>query len=50
MKDSIDRRNFMRSSAAVGAGLAMAPSLFANPVKKKGKDQINVGIVGCGEQ
>ena len=50
MKDSIDRRDFMRSGAAVGAGLAVAPGLFANTAKPKGKDQINVGVIGCGTQ
>ncbi len=50
MKDSIDRRDFMRSGAAIGAGLAVAPALFAGTAKSKGKDQINVAILGVGEQ
>jgi len=50
MSDSINRRNFIRSSAAVGAGLAVSPGLFADTAKRKGKDQINVGIIGCGSQ
>ncbi len=48
MKKKIDRRNFLRSSAAIGAGLFLGPQAQAqtggNP------DDINVALLGAGEQ
>ncbi len=47
MKNKIDRRNFMRSSAAIGAGLFVAPSVLAAAGKA---DDINIALLGAGAQ
>ena len=49
MKDTLNRRTFLRSTAVTGAGLAIAPSIFSAPAKEK-PDDINVAIIGVGEQ
>ncbi|AQT69274.1 putative oxidoreductase YvaA [Anaerohalosphaera lusitana] len=49
MSDKMNRRDFMRSTAAVSAGLAIAPGLFAAEAKEKA-DDINVAILGAGSQ
>lgn len=43
------RRDFLRASAAVGAGLAAGWSSVAN-VHAAGNDVIRVGLIGCGSQ
>ena len=48
-QDGIDRRSFLQSTAAVGAGLAFAPSVFAQAAAKK-PDDINVALLGAGAQ
>lgn len=52
MSDQINRRNFIRKSAAIGAGLAAIPgTTFAAPaVSKNGKprSKINIGVIGAG--
>jgi len=45
----MDRRSFLRSSAAVGAGLAFAPYVFGQASGKKPAD-INVALLGAGAQ
>ena len=40
------RRNFIRNSAIVGAGLAMTPELTFG--MKTGKDKLNIGLIGVG--
>lgn len=45
----MDRRSFLRSTAAVGAGLAMAPRVFAQAGGAK-PDDINVALLGAGSQ
>jgi len=45
----IDRRSFLRSTAAAGAGLAFSPMVLGQAGGKK-TDDINVGLLGCGAQ
>jgi len=49
MKEKIDRRNFLRSSAAIGAGLFVAPKILAQTSVSK-NDEINVALLGAGAQ
>ncbi|MCK5000995.1 MAG: Gfo/Idh/MocA family oxidoreductase, partial [Anaerohalosphaera sp.] len=49
MKDGLNRRDFLRTTAVTGAGLAIAPTIFAQPAKPK-SDDINIGIIGVGAQ
>jgi len=46
----IDRRSFLRSTAAVGAGLAFAPMVVAQTGSGKELDDINVALLGAGAQ
>ncbi|MFB0524358.1 MAG: twin-arginine translocation signal domain-containing protein, partial [Phycisphaerae bacterium] len=46
----IDRRSFLRSTAAVGAGLAFAPMVVAQTDTGKKPDDINVALLGAGQQ
>jgi predicted dehydrogenase len=48
VQPGMDRRSFLRSTAAVGAGLAFAPRMFAQ-ASGGGKD-INVALLGAGAQ
>ena len=45
----IDRRSFLHSAAAVGAGLAFSPVVFAGAAGAK-PDDINVALLGAGTQ
>lgn len=45
----LDRRSFLRSTAAVGAGFVLAPKSFAQTTGSKA-DDINVGLLGSGAQ
>jgi len=45
----IDRRSFLRSTAAAGAGLAFSPMVLGQTPSKK-PDDINVALLGAGEQ
>ncbi|MHC4173278.1 MAG: Gfo/Idh/MocA family oxidoreductase [Planctomycetota bacterium] len=56
-KEKIDRRNFLRSTAAVGAGLAISGPRFAGTSSMvlgqtggKKQDDINVALLGTGAQ
>jgi uncharacterized protein (DUF1501 family) len=44
--EKIDRRSFLRSTAALGAGLAFAPRIFAQAAG--GANDINVALLGGG--
>ena len=44
----INRRSFLRSSAAVGAGLAISPVLFAQAAG--GANDLNVALIGAGAE
>ena len=46
----IDRRSFLRSTAAVGAGLAFAPMVVAQTDSGKKPDDINIALLGAGQQ
>ncbi|MCK4294833.1 MAG: Gfo/Idh/MocA family oxidoreductase [Planctomycetes bacterium] len=46
-KKGIDRRSFLQSTAAAGAGLAMSPMVLG---AAGGGDDLNVGLLGCGTQ
>ena len=48
-KNSLDRRSFLQSTAAVGAGLALSPAVFGQASGGK-PDDINVALLGCGAQ
>jgi len=52
MKRSINRRDFLRSGAAVGTGMLISPALLAveNQPSPKSKDPIHVGLIGAGAQ
>jgi len=45
----MNRRSFLRSTAAAGAGLAFSPMVLGQAGGKK-PDDINVGLLGCGAQ
>jgi len=45
----IDRRSFLCSTAAAGAGLAFSPMVLGQAGGKK-PDDINIGLLGCGAQ
>jgi len=49
IQNGMDRRSFLRSTAAVGAGLAVAPRVFAQAGGKK-PDDINIALLGAGAQ
>jgi len=49
-KEEIDRRNFLRSTAAVGAGLAFSPMVLSQAASAKKEDDINVALLGAGAQ
>jgi len=49
MKTEIDRRDFLRSTAAVGAGLVLAPKSFGITTGSKTND-LNVALLGGGAQ
>ncbi|MBW8001322.1 MAG: gfo/Idh/MocA family oxidoreductase [Planctomycetes bacterium] len=46
--DNMDRRSFLKSTAAAGAGLMISPSILAAKSRKKG--DINVALLGAGAQ
>jgi len=48
MENKIDRRNFMRSTAAIGAGLFVAPKVLGQAAGKP--DDINIALLGAGAQ
>ncbi len=47
-KHSIPRRHFLRSTAAVGAGLAVSPMIVK--AENLGSNDLNIGIIGVGAQ
>jgi len=47
--EEMNRRSFLRSTAAAGAGLAFSPMVLGQAGGKKPGD-INVGLLGCGAQ
>ena len=49
-KKQIDRRGFLRSTAAVGAGLVLSPGVFAQTGSGRKGNDINVALLGAGEQ
>lgn len=50
MTKLMNRRNFLRSSAAAGAGMMISPGLFAAQTRPRSKDPIHVGLIGAGAQ
>jgi len=50
MSNPITRRDFIRSGAAVGAGVLLSPKAFAAETSAAGTDAINVGLIGGGAQ
>ncbi|MBA7622072.1 Inositol 2-dehydrogenase/D-chiro-inositol 3-dehydrogenase [subsurface metagenome] len=49
VKKGIDRREFLRSTAALGAGVVLAPKSFGQAAGS-GPDDINVALLGAGAQ
>ncbi|MHC4659743.1 MAG: Gfo/Idh/MocA family oxidoreductase [Planctomycetota bacterium] len=49
VKKGIDRREFLRSTAVLGAGVALAPKSFGRAAGSKA-DDINVALLGAGAQ
>ena len=49
-KKEIDRRSFLRSSAAVGAGLVLSPMIAGKSDGAAKADDINIALLGCGAQ
>ena len=49
-KERINRRIFLRSAAAAGAGLSFSPAVFGRTSNSKEPDDINVALLGVGEQ
>ncbi|MBN2313552.1 MAG: Gfo/Idh/MocA family oxidoreductase [Sedimentisphaerales bacterium] len=47
-KERMDRRIFLRSAAATGAGLAFSPIAFGQTDSGKKSDDINVALLGAG--
>ncbi|MBN2019318.1 MAG: Gfo/Idh/MocA family oxidoreductase [Sedimentisphaerales bacterium] len=48
--NAINRRQFIRSTAAVGAGLIFSPEIIAQTQAGDKPDDINVAIIGVGDQ
>ena len=48
VQQGMDRRSFLRTTAAVGAGLAFSPKMFAQA--SGGSKDINVALLGAGAQ
>jgi predicted dehydrogenase len=46
----MDRRSFLHSAAAVGAGLVLSPIISAQTSSNGSSDDINVALLGAGEQ
>ena len=46
-KDGMDRRSFLKSTAAVGAGLAMVPNVLT---RAAAGDDINIALLGAGAE
>jgi len=49
-KERIDRRSFLHSAAAAGAGLALSPMVSGQTDNGKKPDDINVALLGAGTQ
>jgi len=49
-KKQIDRRSFLRSSAAVGAGLVLSPMIAGRSNGAAKADDINIALLGCGAE
>ncbi len=47
-QQGMDRRSFLRSTAALGAGLAMTPRIFAQA--SGGSNDINIALLGAGAE
>ncbi|MHC4457509.1 MAG: Gfo/Idh/MocA family protein, partial [Planctomycetota bacterium] len=51
MAEDIDRRSFLRSTAAVGTALYLSPSALGQTAKTKSNaDDINIALLGAGAQ
>lgn len=49
-KKGLDRRSFLRSTAAMGAGLVFSPAAFGQASSSQKQDDINVALLGTGAQ
>ncbi len=49
-KKQIDRRSFLHSTAAAGAGLVLSPMVVGQADGGTKPDDINIALLGCGEQ
>ncbi len=46
----INRREFLKTTAATGAGLILSPMAFADEKAKPIPDTLNIAMIGCGSQ
>ena len=49
-KKEINRRSFLHSTAAAGAGLVFSPMIVGQSDGAAKADDINIALFGCGEQ
>ncbi len=50
MKDSISRRDFIRSGAALGAGALLSPRAYAANQDPRNEDALRIAVIGYGAQ
>ncbi len=50
IKKEIDRRSFLRSTATIGAGLVLSPTILGQTGDIEKADDINVALLGAGAQ
>jgi predicted dehydrogenase len=50
VKGKINRRNFLHSAAATGAGLVLSPAAFGQTDSGEKPDDVNVALLGAGQQ